>query len=51
VLIGSADDIGSAAESAAAFGEAGIDLVVINLPHRASPQLLEPIAERFSQLS
>jgi len=51
VLIGSADDIGRAAESAAAYGEAGIDLVVINLPHRASPKLLEPIAERFGQLS
>jgi F420-dependent oxidoreductase-like protein len=51
VLVSSVDDIGSAVESAAAYAAAGMDLVVINLPHRASPHLLEPLAEQFATLS
>ncbi|ROS40274.1 TIGR03560 family F420-dependent LLM class oxidoreductase [Amycolatopsis thermoflava] len=39
------DGIEAAAEEAAAYGEAGVDVVVLNLPHRAGPDLLEPLAD------
>jgi F420-dependent oxidoreductase-like protein len=37
-------DVESAADSAAAYGSAGVDLVIMNLPLRASPTILEPLA-------
>lgn len=43
--------IGPAVERAADFATAGVDLVVLNLPHRAEPGLLEPLATAVSALA
>jgi F420-dependent oxidoreductase-like protein len=37
--------------AAAAYGEAGVDLVVINLPLDASPSVLEPLAKALAPLA
>ncbi|HEV8557871.1 MAG TPA: TIGR03560 family F420-dependent LLM class oxidoreductase [Actinophytocola sp.] len=42
--------IGQAAERVAAWRDAGVDLVVMNLPHHAEPGILEPLAEALSPL-
>jgi F420-dependent oxidoreductase-like protein len=51
VRIDSEADIGPAAAKAEAFGAVGVDLVVMNLPHRASPGMLEPLAEALRPLA
>jgi alkanesulfonate monooxygenase SsuD/methylene tetrahydromethanopterin reductase-like flavin-dependent oxidoreductase (luciferase family) len=51
VRIDSEDGIGPAVEQAAAYGEAGVDLAVINLPLRAEPSILEPLAEALAPLA
>ncbi len=43
--------IALAVDSAAEFKEAGVDLAVINLPLRAKPGILAPLAEALAQLS
>jgi len=43
--------IGPAVEEAAAYREAGVDIVVLNLPHDAEPGLLEPLAEALAPLA
>jgi F420-dependent oxidoreductase-like protein len=40
-----------AAESAAQFREAGVNLAVMNLPHRAAPTILEPLATALQSLA
>ncbi|NKQ57943.1 LLM class F420-dependent oxidoreductase [Amycolatopsis sp. K13G38] len=40
-----------AAEDAAAWREAGADLVVLNLPHNAEPAVLEPLANALAPLA
>jgi F420-dependent oxidoreductase-like protein len=39
------------AEEAAGYGAAGVDLVVINLPHRAKPDILQPLADVLAPLA
>jgi alkanesulfonate monooxygenase SsuD/methylene tetrahydromethanopterin reductase-like flavin-dependent oxidoreductase (luciferase family) len=36
--------------SAAAYAEAGADLVVMKLPHRAEPSILEPLANALREI-
>jgi F420-dependent oxidoreductase-like protein len=43
--------IGPAVEKVAGFKEAGVDLVVMNLPHRSKPGILEPLAEALTPLA
>lgn len=43
--------IGPAVERVAQFREAGADLAVLNLPHRAEPSILEPLAEALEPLA
>ena len=38
-------DIGKAVADAAAYEAAGVDLIIVNLPLRSKPSLLEPIAD------
>jgi alkanesulfonate monooxygenase SsuD/methylene tetrahydromethanopterin reductase-like flavin-dependent oxidoreductase (luciferase family) len=38
-------------EDAAAYRDAGVDLVVVNLPLRAKPAILEPVAEALARLA
>ena len=42
--------IEAAAEQAAAYRDAGVDLAIMNLPHRAEPGILAPLAEALSAL-
>jgi F420-dependent oxidoreductase-like protein len=42
---------GPMTEQVAAYRAAGADLVVINLPHRAKPDVLEPLAEALAPLA
>jgi alkanesulfonate monooxygenase SsuD/methylene tetrahydromethanopterin reductase-like flavin-dependent oxidoreductase (luciferase family) len=44
------DGIEAAAEQAAAYRDAGVDLAIMNLPHRAEPGILAPLAEALSAL-
>jgi F420-dependent oxidoreductase-like protein len=48
---GEAAGIGRAVELTAAYRDAGVDLVVVNLPLRAKPDILPPIAEALAQLT
>jgi F420-dependent oxidoreductase-like protein len=50
VVVQSVETIGETVERAASYKDAGMDLVVINLPHRAPPSILEPVANAFAQL-
>ena len=43
--------VGAAAELAAAYRDAGADLAIMNLPHRAEPGILVPIAEALAPLA
>ncbi|MBO0786020.1 MAG: TIGR03560 family F420-dependent LLM class oxidoreductase [Actinobacteria bacterium] len=45
------EGIAQAAETASAFGEAGADLVIVNLPLRADPGVLAPLAEALAPLA
>jgi F420-dependent oxidoreductase-like protein len=45
------DQLNAAVESAAAYGEAGADLIVIGLPNGASPAVLDPLASRLAALA
>jgi F420-dependent oxidoreductase-like protein len=45
------DDLGQLAEQAAAYGEAGVGLVVVSLPPPHDARVLEPIAEALRPLS
>ena len=45
------DGIGPAAELAAAYGEAGADLAIMNLPLNADPGLLAPLAAALEPLA
>jgi len=42
--------VGQAAEQAAAFGAAGVDLVIMNLPLATKPDILEPLAQVLAPL-
>jgi F420-dependent oxidoreductase-like protein len=42
---------GHAAEVASAYRDAGVDLAVINLPHRAKPTVLDGLAEALAPLA
>ena len=43
--------IGPAVEEVSSYQEAGADLVIMNLPHRAEPGILEPLAEALAPLA
>ena len=45
------DGIGPAAELAAAYRDAGADLAIMNLPHRAPPGILAPLAGALAALA
>jgi F420-dependent oxidoreductase-like protein len=45
------DGIGQAAELAAAYRDAGADLAIMNLPHRAPPDLVATLAEALTPLA
>ncbi|KAA9153695.1 TIGR03560 family F420-dependent LLM class oxidoreductase [Amycolatopsis acidicola] len=51
VIIDPDAGIGPAVEKVAALREAGVDMVVLNLPHRAKPAVLEPLAEALAPLA
>jgi F420-dependent oxidoreductase-like protein len=51
VRIGPDDGVGPAAEEAAAYREAGADLAIMNLPHRADPGILTTLAGALSPLA
>jgi hypothetical protein len=42
--------VGPLAEQVAAFGEAGLDLAIVQLPPPHTPAVLEPIAEALAPL-
>lgn len=48
---GLGEGISALAEQASAYREAGADLFVVNLPHRAKPTILEPVAEALTPLA
>jgi F420-dependent oxidoreductase-like protein len=45
------DGVGPAAEAAAAYRDAGADLAIMNLPHRAEPEILTSLADALSPLA
>jgi F420-dependent oxidoreductase-like protein len=49
--VGLDQSIGQTVESTAGYRDAGVDLVVINLPHRARPDILEPLATALKPLA
>ncbi len=51
VRMDSAADLDSAVANAAAYGEAGADLIVVNLPLQATPDVLAPLADRLASLA
>jgi F420-dependent oxidoreductase-like protein len=51
VRVDGADAVKQAAELAAAYGEAGADLVIMNLPLAADPAILAPLAEALAPLA
>jgi F420-dependent oxidoreductase-like protein len=51
VRIDDVERLGEALARAQAYGDAGVDLVVLNLPLDAEPAILEPLAEAFGPLA
>jgi 2-methylisocitrate lyase-like PEP mutase family enzyme len=51
VRIGSDANIEPAVAAAAAYREAGADLVIVYLPHHPKPDSLKPLAEALSPLA
>jgi F420-dependent oxidoreductase-like protein len=51
VRLDSADQLDATIESAAAYGAAGVDLIVVGLPIGATPAILEPLAHRLAALA
>jgi F420-dependent oxidoreductase-like protein len=51
IRIGPDDGVGPAAEDAAAYRDAGADLAIMNLPHRADPGMLTALAGALSPLA
>jgi F420-dependent oxidoreductase-like protein len=51
VRIDSDQPLDAAVASAAAYGEAGVDLVVMNLPLDAPPSVIEPLAKALAPLA
>lgn len=51
VMIQPDGDLGRAVELAAAYGEAGADIAIMNLPHGAPPAMLDDLAARLAPLS
>jgi F420-dependent oxidoreductase-like protein len=51
VRLESGQDLQSVADPIAAFYAAGVDLVVINLPHRAKPDILAPLADVLAPIA
>jgi F420-dependent oxidoreductase-like protein len=45
------EGVGPAAEVAAVYGDAGADLVIMNLPDQASPDILGPLADALGPLA
>jgi F420-dependent oxidoreductase-like protein len=45
------EDIDEGVRQAQAYADAGADLLIINLPHHASPDSLSPLAEAFKSLA
>ena len=45
------EPLDTAVSTAAAYGEAGVDLVVLNLPLDAPPSVLEPLAKAVAPLA
>jgi alkanesulfonate monooxygenase SsuD/methylene tetrahydromethanopterin reductase-like flavin-dependent oxidoreductase (luciferase family) len=51
VRIDSSDDLAPAVETVSAYRDAGADLVIMNLPHRARPASLETLANALAPLA
>jgi F420-dependent oxidoreductase-like protein len=51
IRVEGADGVRAAAELAAAYDAAGVDLAIMNLPHRADPGMLGPLADALTSLS
>ncbi len=51
VRLDSPDEIDKVAEEAAAYRAAGADLAIVGLPLRATPDLLEPLADQLAPLA
>jgi F420-dependent oxidoreductase-like protein len=51
VRVDGEDGIGAAVELAATYADAGADLCVVNLPHRAPPTMLDPLASALVELA
>jgi F420-dependent oxidoreductase-like protein len=50
VMVPATGDLGPAVDLAAAYGKAGVDVVLMNLPHGAPPALLDELATRLEPL-
>jgi len=50
VMIPPDQDLGAAVDAIGAYREAGADLAILNLPHRAKPELLETLASALVAL-
>ena len=51
VMVDPAKGPGHAAEMASGYRDVGVDLAIINLPHRAKPTILESLAEALAPLA
>ncbi len=51
VRLDSPGDLDAVAEDSAAYRDAGVDLIVVGLPLRATPDLLTPLADRLAPLA
>jgi F420-dependent oxidoreductase-like protein len=51
VRLDESGDLETAVAAAAAYRDAGVDLVVVNLPHHAKPDSLQPLAQALSPLA
>jgi F420-dependent oxidoreductase-like protein len=49
--LAAADAIDAALDSVAAYRDAGVDLLILNLPHRATPAYLDPLATALTSLA
>jgi F420-dependent oxidoreductase-like protein len=51
VNVGVSDDLDAVVAQAATYRDAGVDLVILNLPHRATPESLAPLAAAVAPLA
>jgi F420-dependent oxidoreductase-like protein len=51
VRVDAASDLGPVLGAVSSYRDAGVDLVIMNLPHRAKPASLEPLASALAQFA